>query len=236
MLHDEVIVAYQPIVALATGDVVAHEALLRWSDPDRPQAALSARLVDLEASGDIGRISVFVLETAALAWPHLGGDLHVNISARDLADSVVLALATEVACQAPGCGRLVLEVTEHQPIRGGAGLADRLHGLRAAGIRVAMDDFGTGWANMRSMQILEPETIKIDRRLLGSGDDLFVVEWVLALARGVGADVCFEGVEHASLATRLRRLRVPKAQGYYFGAAVPAAVGGELAEPRSTGR
>ncbi|MCU1452469.1 MAG: diguanylate cyclase/phosphodiesterase [Acidimicrobiales bacterium] len=224
MFLDEITVAYQPIVALATREVVAHEALLRWRDPHRPHAQLAARLEDLEARGDIGSVSLFVLETAALDWAGLGGDLHVNISANDLDDPAVLARAAIVASSATSCaGSLVVEVTEHRPIRDSRGLGERLERLRASGVRIALDDFGTGWANMRSLQLLRPELVKIDRRLLGPQDDLFVVEWVLALARNVGAEVCVEGVEGEGLAMRLRQLGVPLAQGYAFGEAAAVA-------------
>jgi diguanylate cyclase (GGDEF)-like protein/PAS domain S-box-containing protein len=215
---------YQPLVELATGRIRGVEALLRW---DHPQLGVipPLRFVPVaEQTGQIAEIGAWVLRTAcaqAVKWDE-EIEVAVNVSPRQLAsasfrEDVGIALAS--AGLPPK--RLCLEVTESAVI---ADLdeADRtLRGLRDLGVRLAVDDFGVGYASLSQLKSLPPvDVLKIDRSfvsgVLNGSDDRAIVEAVVGLANSLGLQTVAEGIETAEQGDALRGLNCVFGQGYHY--------------------
>lgn len=223
-------VVYQPIVALADGRVLGAEALLRWAHPTRGEVLPSVFVAAAERSGAIVGIGRFVLRTAcrdAAAWRRAGGDapfVTVNVSHRQLLDP---AFPDDVRDALHDAGlppeALTLELVETSARASVATLARALDAVRATGVRVAFDDFGTGFAALGDLARLPVDVLKLPRPFVASlpGDDT-VARAVLAIGRALGLDVVAEGVEDAAQAARLRALGCTRAQGFLFARPMPA--------------
>lgn len=230
LAHGELRVVYQPIVALADGRVLGAEALLRWTHPTRGEVLPSVFVAAAERSGAIVEIGRFVLRTAcadAAAWRRASGDapfVTVNVSHRQLLDP---AFPDDVRDALRDAGlppeALVLELVETTARASVATLARTLGAVRALGVRVAFDDFGTGFAALGDLARLPVDVLKLPRPFVASlpGDDT-VARAILAIARALGLDVVAEGVEDAAQAAHLRALGCARAQGFLFARPMPA--------------
>ena len=232
---DEFTVAYQPVVDLTDGSVQGAEALVRWR-PDGGDLVAAGAFVPLaERNGTIVAIGEVVLRTAcatASDWITSGivGPgflLSVNLSARQLdehgcVDKVLTAL--DATGLAPA--NLCLEVTETAALSDIDRAADVLHAVRGSGVRIAVDDFGTGYGSLRLLQQLPVDRLKIDRSFVSQlpGDPVAaaVTRAVIELADALGLDLVAEGVEDESQRTSLLALGCPTAQGYLLGRPVDA--------------
>lgn len=230
LARGELRVVYQPIVALADGRVLGAEALLRWTHPTRGEVLPSVFVAAAERSGAIVEIGRFVLRTAcadAAAWRRASGDapfVTVNVSHRQLLDP---AFPDDVRDALRDAGlppeALVLELVETTARASVATLARTLGAVRALGVRVAFDDFGTGFAALGDLARLPVDVLKLPRPFVASlpGDDT-VARAILAIARALGLDVVAEGVEDAAQAAHLRALGCARAQGFLFARPMPA--------------
>jgi EAL domain-containing protein (putative c-di-GMP-specific phosphodiesterase class I) len=230
----ELAVHYQPIVALATGEITAAEALLRWEHPPYGRVDPAAFIRAAERTGAIHAVGTWVLDVAARAaagWPVLRPGhrrtVAVNVSAVQLAepgfaDLVFRALDTGGL---PATS-LVVEVTETATLVDTPSAARRLELLRAAGVRVAVDDVGTGYSLAR-LHALPVDLLKIDRafvaRLVTDPVSRAIVASVVALAHSLGLEAVAEGVEQQVQLDVLRDLGCDRAQGYLWSPAVPVA-------------
>lgn len=220
---------YQPIVALGTGEVLGHEALLRWEHPHRGVLSPAAFLAALEDSDAEDGVAHWVLERAcadAAGWHAVGGVhpfVSLNVPASQLSRPDFGHLITS-ALRRHGLDpqRLWIEITEdrlvaddHQ-VRG-------LQLLRAEGVHVGIDDFGTGYAGLAYLQRLPADVVKIDKVFVQSiTDDLVtatIVRSVVELSRVLGLTVVGEGIETAEQARALADLGVHLGQGFLFGRA-----------------
>jgi PAS domain S-box-containing protein len=217
----------QPIVDLATMEVVQHELLLRMRSPAGDLIAPGEFLPAAERYGTIREIDRWVVargtELAA------GGmDVEINLSGVSMGDP---ALIEEIdrALERTGAdpASLVFEITETsaiEEIETARRLAER---LRARGCRFALDDFGTGFAGISSLKALPLDYLKIDREfvrdLCDSETDRHVIDATLTLARGFGLKTIAEGVEDEATLDVLRSLGVDFAQGYFLGRPGPIA-------------
>jgi EAL domain-containing protein (putative c-di-GMP-specific phosphodiesterase class I) len=222
---------YQPQVDLRTGRTTGVEALLRWQHPERGLLGPGEFLPAVEQSGVIGALTEWVLRQAladCAAWTAEGRDwtVAVNVSARNLerADfaGTVARLAREAGVPA---SRLQLEVTETAlPVDDAAGAAS-LAALAAHGFGRALDDFGVGYASLSHLRSLSLTEVKVDRAFVaGVGlheEDAAVVRSLVALAHGLGLEVCAEGVETAEVADWLRGVGCDRAQGFFFSRPLP---------------
>ncbi|WP_307831011.1 sensor domain-containing phosphodiesterase [Nucisporomicrobium flavum] len=215
-------VLLQPIVDLATGDRVGAEALSRfpaaWGlPPDRCFA-------DAHLIGEGHRLELLALRRAAGHIAGVSGYVAMNVSPATLLTAECADLLGRLPLH-----RVVLELSEHDPVEDYDELKAALKPLRGAGMRLAIDDVGAGFSSLRHIVITAPDVIKLDRSIVtGIAADavLTVVTRALVdLARATGAKVVAEGVETAEDAAALRDTGVDLGQGWHFGKAVTA---GEL--------
>ncbi len=226
--RDELTLHYQPIVDLRTERTVGFEALVRWQHPSRGLVLPDAFIPLAEETNLIIPLGARVLEKACRQarqwrerWPGERLVMSVNLSPRQFADPALVASIAEVL-RITGFDpfALELEITEtsvmDQSEAGLRALAD----LRALGVRLVLDDFGTGWSSLAYLRQLPLDTIKIDRSFvteLDAGDrNVAIVQAVLSLAHGLGVNVVAEGIETTLQAQRLRELGCDLGQGYLW--------------------
>jgi diguanylate cyclase (GGDEF)-like protein/PAS domain S-box-containing protein len=230
----ELRVYYQPLIDLATETIVAVEALLRWQHPDRG-LLLPADFVDVaEQRGLIGDIGTWVLRTACdqvTIWRRQYGPtapgLAVNVSSRQLDHQGIGTHITQAldVSQLPA-DNLFLEVTESQLLAASTSSMNDLRTLAARGIRIAVDDFGTGHAGFDYLRCLPVQELKIDRSFIdGTGNDptdTAITASIVTLGLSLGLTVVAEGIEtHRQLHT-LRDLGCTWGQGWLWHPALPA--------------
>jgi EAL domain-containing protein (putative c-di-GMP-specific phosphodiesterase class I) len=215
--------AFQPIVDLADGSVVGFEALARFTlGPDRPADVWFA---EAEAVG-LGREAEAAALRSALAHLDrlpLGTYLSVNASPLTAASPFLEGLLADVG------ERVVVEITEHAPVQDYDVFCDALDGLRARGVRIAVDDAGAGFASLTRILRLMPDFIKLDV-VLTRGIDTDDTRRQLAsalssFASGVGAAIIAEGIETKAELDALRELGVPYGQGFLLARPAPLGEG-----------
>ena len=224
LANDEITVLYQPLVNLATGDLVSAEALVRWHHPTRGLIPPNRFIPIAERSGAITGLGLHVLEQALLQWRTWRSDrpLHVsvNVSPRQLQEPTIVhdILAVLGRTGAPPSA-LVLEVTESAIVDEQTGIA-ALRALRSHGIRVAIDDFGTGYSSLQYLTRLPVDILKIDRsfvaELNGTPAGSAITEAVIRLAQVLDLSTVAEGIETAEQAAELLELGCDTGQGYYY--------------------
>ena len=220
---------YQPKVDLATGRLSGVEALLRWED-DRHGVSISDLIAVAEESGAILPLGDWVLGAACRqirAWREQGYEvpIAVNVSARQLHQAALGERVLEWldAVRVPAhC--LELEITESALMQDSERAASTLRNLRTAGLKVSVDDFGTGYASLNYLRRLPLDTIKIDQsfvRDLGDRpEDAAIVQGVIGLAKSLQLKVVGEGVETDRESDELSRYGCDFGQGYLFSPAV----------------
>lgn len=221
-------VYFQPIVDLTTRRPVGHEALVRWQHPTRGLLAPAWFLPIAEETGlieDIGRWVLLEAARATAARPG-NGYVAVNVSASQVMRAGLVA-DVEAVLEETGLppSRLVVELTESVML--GAAPAGRreLHKLDDLGVRMVVDDFGTGFSALSYLRDLPVSGIKVDRSFTaGLGQDAQcerIVEALTGLAGGLGVDLVAEGVETERQRSLLTRIGCVHAQGYLFGRPAP---------------
>lgn len=229
--RDELVLHYQPIVALASGRLASMEALLRWNDPDRglvyPDEFIPAaeEMSLLEPIGDwvLGALARQVLE-----WREAGLQPHVsfNVSPRQLhRPDFAGELTARLEELAIDPSWLTMELTESATLREPERIGPILRELNEVGLRLAIDDFGAGWSSLARLRLLPVHTLKIDRSFLREipedPEAGAIVDAVIALAEALGMDTVAEGVETRVQALFLAAQGCRYAQGRYFGDPVP---------------
>jgi diguanylate cyclase (GGDEF)-like protein len=233
--RDELRLHYQPVVNVATREIVGLEALLRWHSRDLGQVSPATFIPVAEETGLIVAIGEWVLEAAcrqAVRWRAKGlrgVRVAVNISVRQLHQPDFLERVAAVR-DSTGVGEdtsiLALEVTESALMDSVHASVAVLNALRNQGAAVYVDDFGTGYSSLGYLQKLPVDTLKIDqgfvRNLETDPDSASIVKAVIALARGLELNVIAEGVETEGQLAMLRELGCGAAQGYLFSKPQPA--------------
>ncbi len=229
----ELVVHYQPKVALDSGRVVGVEALVRWQHPVRGLLAPVDFLGAVERTALIEPVTDAVLDLALAqvhAWSAEGFQVPVavNLSARSLArpDLLGRVLQRLQAHDVPA-DLLRLEITESALLAEPTRAREVLRRLHAAGVRISIDDFGTGYSSMGHLKHLPVDELKIDRsyvaEMVASAEDAALVRSVVDLGHELGMTVVAEGVEDAATAGALTDLRCDVGQGYLFCRPGPAA-------------
>jgi diguanylate cyclase len=222
----EMSVEYQPQVDLDTGAVVGAEALLRWHSATSPSVSPERIVPVAERSGQISRLTRFVLGTAVrqcAAWRRDGLDLRISVNLSPL-NLLEPGLVDDVVDLLDESGltpsALRLEITETTVMTDLRTAVEVMGRLRALGIGVAIDDFGTGFSSLAYLTSLPVDELKLDRAFLGrlSHDDATgtVVRAVIDLGRALGLEVVAEGVETTEHRKVLRAMGCPVAQGFLF--------------------
>jgi diguanylate cyclase len=232
--RDELVLQYQPVLALGSGEVVGAEALVRWQHPDVGMVPPGDFISLAEESGAIVDIDCWVAEQALdqlAAWRNrdFDGTVSVNASARTLlansessGDSRYLQTLRD-ALDASGVppSQVIVEITESAAMSDPAEMKERLDALAELGLGVALDDFGMGYSSLAYLKELPATRLKIDRAFVrGIGHhprDEQLVELVLKIAQSFELDVVAEGVEFASQMTWLSLRGCQHVQGFHIG-------------------
>lgn len=209
---------FQPIVDLRTGDVAGYEALSRFaSDPYRPpnEWFADADRAGLGAEVEVHAILAALDESASLPRQTY---VSVNASPKTVLDgSLHTALLPRLA---DARHRLVLEITEHEAVTDYAALHEALDPLRAAGVRLAVDDAGAGYASLSHILQLRADIIKLDMSLVRDVDSddarRSLAGAMVHFAREIGATIVAEGVETQAELTTMAALGAERGQGYLF--------------------
>jgi diguanylate cyclase len=228
----EITVAYQPKLHIASGAVVGVEALVRWRHPVRGFMSPDLFIPLAERSGRIAGLTLHVLERtlADLRGWDAGGiriGAAVNISAKLLDDAEFLDAAGQaIAAGGIDPRRLTLEVTESAAMHDPAGAVRALQALKALGVAVSMDDYGTGLSTLSYLKTLPLDELKLDRSFVQfahqNRSDAVMVRSTVDLAHELGLKVVAEGVEDEGCLDYLRSIGCDIAQGYLIGRPMPA--------------
>lgn len=225
--RNEFILEFQPILDGWSLEVSGFEALVRWNHPQRGRLLPDQFIDELEPLGMIEALDTWVLEracVAALAWQTPGRDpipVAVNISAysfqrRDFPDTVsALLLSTDLDATC-----LELEIIESIALELPERAIVSLDCLRELGVRVMLDDFGTGFSSLKHLRQLPFDGIKIDRSfvvdVLVDPRDAAIVRAMLALAHSLGLEVVAEGIETAAQLAWFQSAGCDRLQGFHF--------------------
>ncbi|WUR12492.1 EAL domain-containing protein [[Empedobacter] haloabium] len=219
---------FEPELDVRSGVLVGAEALVRWRHPELGLLAPERFLDVAEEAGLMVPIGNWVMREAcrhARAWHDEGHQVGVAVNLspaqfqqRDLLEQVQAAL-DEAGLEARF---LELELTEAILMQGGAGVADTLRGLRQLGVRLSLDDFGTGWSRLGQLKDYPIDKLKIAQAFLAGGFDPTVIRTIIAMARSMDMTVIAEGVETAEQLEFLRGQGCDQYQGYHAVAAARA--------------
>jgi EAL domain-containing protein (putative c-di-GMP-specific phosphodiesterase class I) len=224
---------YQPIFDVRRGGVTGAEALIRWEHPTRGMVSPADFIPVAEETGLIVPIGEWVLGEAcrqAAVWRDQyshGLVVAVNLAARQLTQ---VGLADQVSRHLSTSGArpqdLVLEITEHGVLEDFAAASAHLQDVRSLGVKVSVDDFGTGWSSLTYLQRLPIDELKIDRSFISNlgpeGPAVPIVGSLVGMAHGLGLSVVAEGVETSEQLRMLRQLGCDLAQGYLLARPGPA--------------
>ncbi len=213
-----VITAFQPILCLETRKVVGVESLTRFSGYQ--ELSPEVRFIEAASVGLDVELEILALRTALTTGASLPPGLYVaaNLSPRACLDPRLAAAIVESAIPPR---RIVLEVTERHEVGNYGPLADALAPLRRAGLRIAVDDAGAGFASMRHILQLKPDLIKLDREII-AGIDTDPAQRALGAAMvgfssEIGAALVAEGIETEAELAAVTELGMTAAQGYLIG-------------------
>jgi EAL domain-containing protein (putative c-di-GMP-specific phosphodiesterase class I) len=226
---DHLTIVYQPIVDLCSQVVVGHEALARFmieprQPPDRwfADAARVGRGIELE---------IAAIERALPALDTTSSATFLSLNA---SPDTILSGAIETVLSSLPLHRIVLEVTENAPIPDYAAFGAALAPLRAAGLRLAIDDVGAGFASLRHILKLAPDFIKLDRSIIIEVETQRSTRALAAALGGfaleTGMSIVAEGIETPSQLTLLEALGASLGQGYLLGRPGPLVVGDLVAD------
>lgn len=233
--RDELRLLYQPVIDLPTGRMVGVEALLRWAHPEQGMLPPGLFVPMAEDLGLIVPIGEWVFAESARQWARWQLEspqdppmlLAVNLSTRQLRDPGLVEAFRRIIIETgidPTC--VCLELTETVLMEDPGVYLQPLRDLKALGLQLAVDDFGTGHASLTYLKRFPFDVLKIDRsfvRGLGRDSaDRAIVKGVIDLAHALGLQVVAEGIEDREHLVELRALGCDLAQGYHFARPLPA--------------
>ena len=230
---------YQPLVELATGRIIAVEALARWRHPARGDVDPSEFVPAAQRAGLVSRLGTWALDEAcrqARLWEEEGLPsvaVAVNVAPDHLvAPDFPEQLEALLGRTGMAPGRLTVETSEEAVIGRSSPLAEAVAAIRGVGVGLVIDDFGRGYSALRDLKRVPVQGVKIDRLLVqGLGHDpadLALVRSLVSLAGELGIAVAAQGVETTEQLDHLRAIGCPVAQGFLFSPPVSAATLAEL--------
>jgi EAL domain-containing protein (putative c-di-GMP-specific phosphodiesterase class I) len=227
--NNEFHVLYQPIMVADGSRMAAVEALVRWNSPSRGPVGPMDFIAIAEQTGVINELGAFVLRQAcrdALNWPEIS--ISVNVSGNQLHDPTFPEFV-ETAVRESGLpfDRLELEIVESAVIYNFEPIEKVLNRLRGLGIKISLDDFGTGFSSLTYLRKLPIDKLKIDKSFIdgvGSVPAAAIIQAVVAMARALGLKITAEGVETKEQQLFLRVCGCNYQQGYLYSRPVSALV------------
>lgn len=221
--------AFQPLIDLPTGKVSGFEALARWDHEERGSISPEEFIPVAEESGlilSLGRWALHEATRTLRDWDRKAGRelplyVGVNLSAIQIArDDIASVVSGALSASGLDGRRLTLELTESAIVRDPQRATRVLKELKSLNVRVAMDDFGTGYTSLAYLQRLPIDVLKIDRSfvtgMLKDRDSIAIIRAVLSLAAALGMATTAEGVESEELASALTELGCSHGQGFFF--------------------
>ena len=232
LVNRQFVLHYQPKIDVETGAIFGAEALVRWEHPTRGMLYPDAFLPVVEQSGLMNAVTRLVLESAVIqlaSWREAGLALSVavNLSASDLLDdSLAERIAGLLDRHGVPAGALELEITESVIMIDPKRACEVLEALRALGLRIAVDDYGTGYCALAYLRDLPIDELKIDRSFIANVTtdprSAAIVRSTIELAHALGLKVVAEGIENKHALDALTAFGCDYAQGYHFSRPVPA--------------
>ena len=225
-------VYYQPIVSVPDYQLVGAEALLRWHSQEYGNVSPAVFIPILEESGLIIPVGRHVLWEAAgicKKWQTYIPDFHVNVNL-----SYVQLYRSDLMKDVEKCindvgidsDSLILELTESGYIETNERIKELFRELKEKKIDLALNDFGTGYSNMRYLKEIEAKTVKIDRsfvvQALQNEYDYNIISHIIDMVHSLGSSVCMEGIEEKEELAKMMKTNPDMIQGYYFGKPSPA--------------
>ncbi len=222
---------FQPKLDLATGTPSGVEALLRWTHPDFGKIPPDQLVALAEHTGLIGALTYWVLDqalTVAARWHHQGTPLNlaINLSVHNLRDRKFPRQIRDcLASHRFPPEALTLEITEHAMMSNRSEVMEVLKELDVMGVRLSVDDFGTGFSSLAYLKQLPVDELKIDKsfvmRMHHNPNDEVIVRSTIDLAHNLGLSVVAEGVESHDCLDRLRDFGCDTAQGFHMSPPLP---------------
>ncbi|MCW2348691.1 putative bifunctional diguanylate cyclase/phosphodiesterase [Sphingobium sp. B12D2B] len=232
--NGELTMVFQPLINLQTGAVKGFEALTRWEDSVLGQVSPNEFIPVAEESGlivPLGRWAMCECVQTLADWDRRFGEtlpitMNVNLSPVQMVrDNVPRAVEEALRYAGIAGNRLIIELTESALIADPDKTRQLLGALQAMDVTVAMDDFGTGFSNLASLQSLPIDVLKIDRSfvtdMIGDADKIAIVRAIVSLAGALGMETTAEGIETPDMADALRKLGCHFGQGYHFARPLP---------------
>ena len=229
--NGEIWVAYQPKLDVATNRITGAESLVRWTHPERGPISPDEFIRMAEEQDRIDNLTLHVLEnaikTAAAINSHgIDFEIAANLSPRAFAGLPIDAIASALLAKyglAPNC--LTLEITETAAMRPSGDFIAVLERLRAIGINISIDDYGTGLSTLEYLRAIPANEVKIDRSLISQVDvsmeSRMIVNSSIQMVHSLGRSVVAEGVESESIKALVAQMGCDKVQGYLIGRPMP---------------
>jgi diguanylate cyclase (GGDEF)-like protein/PAS domain S-box-containing protein len=233
--QNELVPFYQPIVSLATGQLVGFEVLVRWRHPQRGLLLPGTFIPVAEETGLIGALDQWVLRSAcqqAHFWirhyqlaPTF--TINVNVSGREFLSAKLahqIAAALEESNLDPF--RLKLEITERVAMDHAEATVNTLRTLRSLGVQMALDDFGMGYSSLRYLPRFPIQTLKVDRsfvsKIESDNENETIVRTIVTMAHSLGLDVVAEGIETTAHQMHLEAMECDYGQGFLYSRPIAA--------------